>query len=1246
MATDIANVLNLLCIMTAQQRVLNSSWLQKIVDNFSQLLLTKASLSLSAFFNQTSKFLGNAMIKTIKNILTFKLYAVIAIAIALSVFIGYLQYKTNANDIKTQLDDMSNDFIRKFNLRFELYERGLRGARGAILAAGPNELTREQFRRYVASRNLVKEFPGASGFGFIRRVPETSLASFLTETQKQGLPDFRIRNLTSNTDELDELMVVQYIEPEVTNISALGLNMASDPVRRLAAIESEKNDSAILTGKLTLVQGNVAGILMMLPVFDVSENKTSIINGHETALGWVYIPMYLNAVMKGIEENGLISIQIDDITASHEVNNLYTANTSQTYQSGKISKQIEITNYGRTWRYQFSPTVKLVSALHHNSPVTVGLVALLLQLLVIAIASLLIENKKQNKLAHEDKVRLAAIVESSVDAIISKRIDGTVTSWNHAAELMFGYTRNEALGKTLASLIIPAEMFEEELRILGRLAMGQSIPHFETIRQRKDGTRIYVSAAVAPIRNERGEIVGASKTVIDITRQKEAENQIYKLNANLEAQVEERTADLNIALEAAKQASRSKAEFLANMSHEIRNPMNAVLGLAYLAEQQTKEPATLELIKKLTQAGRTLLGIINDILDFSKIEEGRLELESAEFSLSSVFDNISTIMGSTVGKKPIELVISPPPANIHYLKGDSLRLEQILINLISNAIKFTAQGHILVACRVLADEEDKLLLRFTVQDTGVGIAEEQQASIFQPFTQADTSITRKFGGTGLGLSICKQLVELMGGKIGLISSFGHGSEFWFTVNLEKSSNPSTSSPETSTLNVLIADDSDVALRALEQTSEQLGWKVDSVNNGSDAIIHMLENHNTPDVLIVDWKMPGKDGLDVARNIRELTPESKMPIVVMVTAYSREELLANKDSSMADVVLSKPVTASTLYDAVNTAMQKRGQTQSINHLANENQIRLAGLRLLVVDDTEINRELAKQIFTREGANVTLACDGKEAVTLIKKSPDAFDLILMDVQMPVMDGLEATKQIRQMELCKDLPIIALTAGAFTTQREAALSAGMNTVVTKPYDVNKIVQTILDLTEQSEVKTQPNINEQLLDTTTQPKQMIGIDYEKGLEIWGDKSIYHRYLRRFAEDYQSFCTSIESMNTEQADQATHKLKGAASSLGLSQLAISAGHLNSRFHSNDSFETELRCLRTDLDNALALIANLTDDASKNSEENTPVNQSTDLDAILDQIKLALDLDNPNYILPLINQLDSYELGPTSPRLE
>ena len=1178
------------------------------------------------------------MNKTIKSILTFKHLSLIVGALTISLFLGYLQYKTNSNDIQAHVDDLSQDVIDKFNLRFELYERGLVGARGAVLAVGPNELTREKFRRYVASRNLIKEFPGASGFGFIRRVPEASLANFLSEMQKEGWPDFKVRNLNTNTN---EIMVVQYIEPEVSNIQALGLNMASDPARRLAAIESEKNNSATLTSKLTLVQGNMTGLLMMLPVFDISDNKATIINGNGTATGWVYIPMYLHEVMKGIEDNGLLSIEIDDITPPKQVNKLYSVRTSEIYQSGKISKNIDIKNYGRTWQYTLKPTEKLVKSLNHNSPVTVTLISFLTQLLLIAITILIIENKKQHKLAHKDKVQLAAIVEGSVDAIIGKRIDGTVTSWNHAAEKMFGYSRQEAVGKTLASLIIPEEMFEEELRILGRLAMGQTIPHFETIRQRKDGQRIYVSAAVAPIRNELGVIIGASKTVRDITRQKEAENEIFKLNANLETQVEERTADLHVALEAAKQASRSKAEFLANMSHEIRNPMNAVLGLAYLAEKQTKEPETLELIKKLTLAGRTLLGIINDILDFSKIEEGRLELESAEFSLDSIFDNLSTIMGATVGEKPIELVISPPPANIHYLKGDSLRLEQILINLISNAIKFTEQGHILVTCRVMADESDKLQLRFTVQDTGVGITEKKQATIFQPFTQADSSITRQFGGTGLGLTICKQLVGLMGGEIGLTSSLGHGTEFWFTANFEKSSNLSANTPKATSLNVLIADDSDVALSVLEQTSEQLGWKVKAVNNGDDAIQSMMKQDQIPDVLIVDWKMPGKDGLEVARTVRELTPESKMPIVVMVTAYSREKLIHNKDASMVDIVLAKPVTASALYDAVNSAMQKRGTIQSVKVLPNESEKRLLGLRLLVVDDTDINRELAKQIFTREGAKVALAFNGKEAVEMIEKSPDAYDIILMDVQMPVMDGLEATGLIRKIELCKNIPIIALTAGAFSTQREAALSAGMNMVVTKPYDVNKTVKAIIELTVKHEVQNQSSLHDNLPEITTPPPQiLIGVDYDKGLELWKDKSIYHRYLRRFSEDYRNFCTSIENINTEEAELLTHKLKGAASSLGLSQIAISAGHLNTRLHAKDNYETELLCLRNDLESAFKMIASLTSDIP-NISQKSPAHQPNNIDKIINQIEYELDHDNPNHIWPLINQLESYELGST-----
>ena len=639
----------------------------------------------------------------------------------------------------------------------------------------------------------------------------------------------------------------------------------------------------------------------------------------------------------------------------------------------------------------------------------------------------------------ENMQQLNAILDNSSVGICFVRDRAVIWANKRMAEL-FGYSIEEITGQSTRMFYDSSDSYEH----LGReayaiLTEGKRYVS-EQIMCHHDGHPIWVRMSGTAISGDH--LSGGSIWVFeDIGDQKETE------------------ATLRLAKEAADSANRSKSEFLANMSHEIRTPINAILGLAHVLSRTALNADQRDCLQKLSGSGKLLLNIINDILDYSKIEAGRLELERAEFSLPQILDALSTMMSSNAKSKNLELLIDVAGTVPDRLVGDSLRLQQVLMNLAGNALKFTEAGEVVVRIAVASRVGDDLVLRFEVKDTGIGIAPEALPGLFSSFTQADASTTRRFGGSGLGLAICERLVRLMGGEIGVHSEPGHGSTFWFTAPFALGG-PAVERPccTPGGLSVLAVDDNVVARTVIGETVQSLGWRCDCVESGAEALGRLGE-HNHYDLILMDWRMPGMDGLEAIRIIRRLYHDDKMPVIAMITAFDREDVVRAGGSTLVDGILVKPLTASMLYDFAAKTCEAVAVMPVQAPPDGSKTATLGGLTLLLVEDNSINQDVARRILELEGAGVVIAGNGREAIARLEDAPAGFDLILMDIQMPVMDGYEATRIIRADSRFASLPIIALTAGVMKPDRVDAQAAGMNGFVPKPFDVDLLVSTVAE-------------------------------------------------------------------------------------------------------------------------------------------------------------------------------------------
>ncbi|MES2941060.1 MAG: response regulator [Pseudomonadota bacterium] len=748
------------------------------------------------------------------------------------------------------------------------------------------------------------------------------------------------------------------------------------------------------------------------------------------------------------------------------------------------------------------------------------------------------------------RITLGAVIDSIPDPISYRDMRGAYLGCNQAFCEMVDKRVDQIVGRTPRAIAPTPEVadwvekLDDEMR-----AHPQRSTHENWVAY-SDGRRVLHETVRTPLRDSEGRLIGILGIARDITARKRTEEEVVR------------------AKEVAEDATRMKSDFLANMSHEIRTPMNAIIGLSHLALKTALTPRQRDYILKVESAGQHLLGVINDILDFSKVEAGKLDLETTEFELAKVLDSTGNLITEKCHAKGLELVFEVAPDVPRRLVGDPLRVGQILLNYANNAVKFTEQGEVRISVRASQCTERDVLLHFRVQDTGIGLTPEQSARLFQSFSQADTSTTRKFGGTGLGLAISKKLAELMGGEVGVESVHGKGSTFWFTARLGLGTTEFRElmpQPDLRGRRALVVDDNEHARTVIADMLRAMTFEVREAASGFEAVdeVRRAATEGQPyDIVYLDWRMPTMDGMDTARRVRSLGL-TVPPILLMVTAFGREDMLKEARSVGVEDVLVKPVNPSLLFDATVSVLshaQAAGQRAAAEPPApapDPAPQRLAaqrGARILVVEDNDINQQVARELLEDVGMVVDVADNGEIALQMVQRAP--YDLVFMDMQMPVMDGLAATRRIRALRRFAQLPIVAMTANAMEQDRRRCIEAGMNDAVIKPIDPEELWNALLKWLPQDGIA--PAAGAQAADAAPPrggddlPEGVAGLDTTLGLSrMLGKKPLYLAMLRRYMQGQKHVCAQIHDAlavgDMPTAERVAHTTRSVAGNLGAS---------------------------------------------------------------------------------------------------
>lgn len=797
------------------------------------------------------------------------------------------------------------------------------------------------------------------------------------------------------------------------------------------------------------------------------------------------------------------------------------------------------------------------------------------------------------ELAHRN--HLARLVECSHDAIIGWDLSGVITSWNHGAKEIYGYDAEEVIGHS-AHLLLTDDCLEEEPEIQLAVREGNELPQFHVKRKRKNGEVCDISITISPIYNSNEELIGCSSIERDITESRRSQDAVLRAITAAE-QAETKASDAN----------KSRTEFLANVSHELRTPMNAILGMLNLSLEEKLDPLVIDYLTVAKTSADSLLELVNELLDFAKIESGKFEISNEPFSIREIVDSPAKALSSQASEKGLELLCEVDNEVPTRLIGDGRRIQQVLTNLISNAVKFTSRGEIVVKVEQIRQLPSEARLRFSVTDSGIGISPENQEKVLLPFKQADMSSTRNHHGTGLGLSICRELISLMGGTLKLKSELGRGSRFFFELSLPvvDDAKPADQLPTelVEDLRVLIVDDNPTNLRILEKIF--VSWSMQPiVSESAEQALRILdeakEKEHHISLAIVDALMPQVNGFDLAERVADRERADRPPVVMMQSAADLGLYADRKADADVAHYLTKPISQSELLDAVVDTLDLYAHPAF--KLDDRNSVvstdfPIQRLRILLVDDLTANQKVASAILKKRGHEIVTATNGRVAVDLVQSDEQCFDVILMDVQMPVMDGLQATTAIRAMPDWKisETPIIAMTAHAMQGDRESCLAAGMDAYLAKPLDAKRLVELtesiVLDPRATSKFnpvkadrvgfqsKLDPDLPEFL--EARKEKTPTLVEYEKSLKrLGGDKELFDEFVEIFMSDspkmLDDLSSAMDSLDSASVEKTAHALKGLMSNFGAKPCCESAlsFELAGRKQDLDSVKGELPKLR------------------------------------------------------------------------